>query len=67
MEALACGVPVIATEDTGMKEYIRPGENGFVVPTGNREAIRERLEWIADTPMTTTRSLLPSLKATARE
>jgi glycosyltransferase involved in cell wall biosynthesis len=67
MEALACGVPVIATEDTGMKEYIRPADNGFVVPTGSREAIRERLEWIADTPMASTQSLLPSLTATARD
>jgi glycosyltransferase involved in cell wall biosynthesis len=65
MEAMACGVPVIATEDTGMKEYIRPGENGFVVPTGNREAIRERLEWIADTPMATTQSLLPNVETPA--
>jgi glycosyltransferase involved in cell wall biosynthesis len=60
MEALACGVPVITTEDTGMKEYIRPGENGFVVPTGNREAIRERLIQIAETPLARDHSLLPS-------
>ena len=25
MEALACGVPVVVTEDTGMKEYVRDG------------------------------------------
>jgi glycosyltransferase involved in cell wall biosynthesis len=43
MEALACGVPVIVTEDTGMKEYVRDGVNGFVVPTGDWEAILERL------------------------
>lgn len=34
-EALATGVPVIATEDTGMKEEIAPGRNGYVVPTGD--------------------------------
>lgn len=44
MEALACGVPVIVTEDTGMKEYVREGENGFVVPTGSAEALHERME-----------------------
>lgn len=43
MEALACGVPVIVTEDTGMKEYVREGVNGYVVPTGDWEAILERL------------------------
>lgn len=44
MEALACGVPVIVTEDTGMKEYVKEGINGYVVPTGDWEAILERLE-----------------------
>jgi glycosyltransferase involved in cell wall biosynthesis len=43
MEALACGVPVIVTEDTGMKEYVQEGVNGYVVPTGNWEALLERL------------------------
>jgi len=43
MEALACGVPVIVTEDTGMKEYVEDGINGYIVPTGNWEAILERL------------------------
>ena len=43
MEALACGVPVIVTADTGMKEYVRDGENGYVVPTGQSQAILERL------------------------
>jgi glycosyltransferase involved in cell wall biosynthesis len=44
VEALACDVPVIVTEDTGMKEHVEPGRNGWVVPTGSVEAIVERLE-----------------------
>ena len=44
MEALACGVPVIVTEDTGMKEHVREGVNGYVVPTGSGEALLERLK-----------------------
>jgi glycosyltransferase involved in cell wall biosynthesis len=44
MEALACGLPVIVTEDTGMKEYVREGVNGFVIPTGDAVALFERLE-----------------------
>jgi glycosyltransferase involved in cell wall biosynthesis len=42
-EAVACGVPVIVTEDTGMKELIREGANGYIVPTGDGDAIYERL------------------------
>lgn len=44
MEALACGVPVIVTEDTGMKTCVQEGKNGYVVPTGDWEAILDRLK-----------------------
>ncbi len=43
MEAMMCGVPVIVTEDTGMKENVIEGENGYVVPTGSWEAILEQM------------------------
>jgi glycosyltransferase involved in cell wall biosynthesis len=46
-EALACGVPVIVTEDTGAKERVVEGVNGWVVPTGSVEAIHARLEQLA--------------------
>jgi glycosyltransferase involved in cell wall biosynthesis len=63
MEALACGIPVIATEDTGMKEYIVEGTNGFVVPTGNVDAIRNRLHYIWQHPLAQTHDLMPSSPA----
>ena len=44
MEALACDVPVIVSEDTGMKEHVEPGRNGWVVPTGSVDAVVERLQ-----------------------
>lgn len=59
MEALACGVPVIVTEDTGMKEYIREDETGYVVPTGRVPPIVDRLERLRQQPKATTTSLLP--------
>ena len=43
MEALACGIPVIVTEDTGMKEYVQEGINGWIVRTGDVKALTERL------------------------
>jgi glycosyltransferase involved in cell wall biosynthesis len=42
-EALACGVPVIVSEDTGMKELIGPGRPGLVLPTGELEALGEAI------------------------
>jgi glycosyltransferase involved in cell wall biosynthesis len=46
-EAIACGVPVIVTEDTGAKERVVEGVNGWVVPTGSVAAIYSRLEQLA--------------------
>jgi glycosyltransferase involved in cell wall biosynthesis len=43
-EALACGVPVVASEDTGMKELIEPGRTGLVVPTGDPAALTEAID-----------------------
>jgi len=59
MEALASGVPVLATEDTGMKEYIQEGKNGYVVPTGSIPAIVEGIEAVYRRPLAATSSLLP--------
>jgi glycosyltransferase involved in cell wall biosynthesis len=46
-EAIHSGVPAILTFDTGAKEYLREGENGWVVPTGDWQAILDRLEKLA--------------------
>jgi glycosyltransferase involved in cell wall biosynthesis len=46
MEAMSCGVPVIVTEDTGMKEHVREGVDGFVVQTGEADDLLERLEHV---------------------
>lgn len=43
-EALACGVPVLVTEDTGMKELVEPGVNGLILPTGDIDALSEAID-----------------------
>jgi glycosyltransferase involved in cell wall biosynthesis len=43
-EALACGTPVLVTEDTGMKELVDPGRNGLILPTGDLGALTEAIE-----------------------
>jgi glycosyltransferase involved in cell wall biosynthesis len=48
MEALACGAPVIVSDHTGMKEFIRPGENGLIVPTGDAAALTNALRMVAN-------------------
>ncbi|BCM93398.1 putative glycosyltransferase EpsD [Abditibacteriota bacterium] len=51
LEALACGVPVIVTEDTGMKEFVREGVNGYILPTGDVAALVKQLEAIRINPL----------------
>jgi glycosyltransferase involved in cell wall biosynthesis len=43
-EALASGVPVLVSEDTGMKELIEPGVNGQILPTGNLDALTDAID-----------------------
>jgi len=43
-EALAAGVPVLVSEDTGMKELIAGPAQGLVLPTGDLGALTEALE-----------------------
>jgi glycosyltransferase involved in cell wall biosynthesis len=43
-EAMACGVPVIVSEDTGMKELLGDSTWGKVVPTGDLDALTEAIE-----------------------
>ncbi len=43
-EALVTGVPVIVSEDTGMKDLIGSIGTGIVVPTGALETLRDALE-----------------------
>ena len=65
-EALACGVPVIVTEDTGMKEYVEDGKNGYVIPTGSAEAIVEALHKMYEQPLAATHPLnAPTLASTS--
>lgn len=38
MEAMAAGVPVVATDISGNRDLVVPGETGYLVPVGDRAA-----------------------------
>ncbi len=44
MEAASCGLPVVAFDCEGMQEIIRDGQTGFIVPFGDLEGFRKKLE-----------------------
>lgn len=48
LEAMSCGVPVIATPHTCAPDVITEGVHGFLVPIRDPEAIAERLSWGID-------------------
>ncbi|MGD6815511.1 glycosyltransferase family 4 protein [Metabacillus sp. 113a] len=43
MEAMACGLPVLATENRGHRELVVPGENGWLVKPGDVEDMAGRM------------------------
>jgi len=49
-EALACNIPVIASNLGGMAEKIKDGFNGFTFNTGDYKSLKEKMEFIIDNP-----------------
>jgi glycosyltransferase involved in cell wall biosynthesis len=47
-EAMACGLPLIATKNAGGDDLIAEGETGFLVPIRSPEALAEKISWCAD-------------------
>ena len=45
VQAMACGVPVMASTNTGASELIDEGRSGFLVPPCDARAIRDRMDW----------------------
>jgi glycosyltransferase involved in cell wall biosynthesis len=51
IESLACGTPVISTAAPyGPEEIVQPGQNGWLTPVGDAEALADALERLADSP-----------------
>jgi glycosyltransferase involved in cell wall biosynthesis len=62
LEAMACGTPVIASRVGGLPEVVVDGVTGFLVPPGDVNALRERLDQLLRDP-----ALAQRLGANARE
>ena len=49
-QAMACGLPLIATTNTGGEDIIRDKKDGFIVPIRDVDALKEKIEFLYDHP-----------------
>lgn len=47
-EAMACGLPVVVTPNTGAAPIVRDGVEGWYVPIRDPAALAAKLDWLAD-------------------
>jgi glycosyltransferase involved in cell wall biosynthesis len=50
VEAMAMGLPVVASDIGGIKDIVRPGENGLLVPVGDVQAWAEAIARLCHDP-----------------
>lgn len=50
VQALACGLPLICTTNTGGEDLITDGIEGFVIPIRDVEAIKEKIVYLYEHP-----------------
>ena len=49
-QAMACGLPIVCTTNTGGEDIIRDGREGFVIPIRSVEALKEKLTYLYEHP-----------------
>jgi glycosyltransferase involved in cell wall biosynthesis len=49
-QAMACGLPVICTTNTGGEDIARNGQDGFIVPIKDVDAIKEKILYLYEHP-----------------
>ena len=52
MEALSCGLPVVASRVGGIPEFIEEGKTGFLVTAGDPAELAQKLQSLANDPIT---------------
>ena len=45
-QAMACGLPIICTTNSGGEEMVRDGKDGFIIPIRNIETLKEKIIYL---------------------
>jgi glycosyltransferase involved in cell wall biosynthesis len=49
-QAMACGLPVICSTNTGGQDIIREGQDGFILPIRDVKGLKEKLSYLYENP-----------------
>ncbi|HEX6519521.1 MAG TPA: glycosyltransferase [Streptosporangiaceae bacterium] len=55
VEAMACGIPVVATAVNAVPDLVVPGETGLLVPPGRPDLMADAVRYLLDHPATAAR------------
>lgn len=50
IEAMACGLPIICTYNSGLSDLVDDGVNGYIIPAGDVGLLENRMRWFIDNP-----------------
>jgi len=50
LEAMRAGLPVVVSSAVGASDFVRDGQDGFIVPPADPAAIRDKIAWLRDHP-----------------
>jgi glycosyltransferase involved in cell wall biosynthesis len=50
VQAMACGLPVITTTNTGGADAVRDGRGGFIIPIRDVAALKEKILYFYENP-----------------
>ena len=67
LEAMACGVPVVATNTGGVPEMIAEGKSGFIVPSNDSSALARAIERTLHLSSEEKKNMIESARRTVEE
>jgi glycosyltransferase-like protein len=66
LEAMSAGLPVVASDLPVFREYLRPGQDALMVPTGDADALAAALGTVLDDPALSSRLVAAGQAVAAR-